>query len=247
MEIAVWILTLGLTLIGLLGVILPLLPGTTLILVAMIAHKLLLPGSLSGYALGWIAAVWALSVLIDFGGVLIGTRLFGGSRWGLAGASGGALLGMFFSLPCPDYWHRFWRRGGGALRGEEDAPRLPPRGCRRGLWLCALHGRPSGLRGGDDRALPLRRRAPELGCVVPGRRPRLPRRRLGAGGLRQVRCDGLCPIQSRGQRPRLQITPPSRRVRLRNLKSAIENRESNHLPFDGGVRMESGQPNPLTC
>jgi uncharacterized protein len=99
MEIAVWILTLGLTLIGLLGVILPLLPGTTLILVAMIAHKLLLPGSLSGFALGWIAAVWALSVLIDFIGVLIGTRLFGGSRWGLAGASGGALLGMFFSLP----------------------------------------------------------------------------------------------------------------------------------------------------
>ena len=45
MEIAVWILTLGLTLIGLLGVILPLLPGTTLILVAMIAHKLLLPGA----------------------------------------------------------------------------------------------------------------------------------------------------------------------------------------------------------
>ena len=99
MEIAVWILTLGLTLIGLLGVILPLLPGTTLILVAMIAHKLLLPASLSGFVLGWIAAVWALSVLIDFIGVLIGTRLFGGSRWGLAGATGGALLGMFFSLP----------------------------------------------------------------------------------------------------------------------------------------------------
>lgn len=99
MEIAVWTLTLVLTLIGLLGVVVPLLPGTTLILVAMVAHKLLLHGSLSGFALGWIVAVWALSVLIDFLGVLIGTRLFGGSRWGLAGASGGALVGMFFSLP----------------------------------------------------------------------------------------------------------------------------------------------------
>ncbi len=99
MEIAVWILTLGLTLIGLLGVIVPLLPGTTLILVAMIVHKLLMPNGIGAGALGWIAAVWALSVVIDFAGVLIGTRLFGGSRWGMAGASGGALVGMFFSLP----------------------------------------------------------------------------------------------------------------------------------------------------
>ncbi|GAB1487957.1 DUF456 domain-containing protein [Opitutaceae bacterium] len=99
MEIAVWTLTLLLTLIGLLGVIVPLLPGTTLILIAMGVHKLLLPAGLSGAALGWIAAVWALSVIVDFAGVLIGTRLFGGSRWGMAGASGGALMGMFFSLP----------------------------------------------------------------------------------------------------------------------------------------------------
>ncbi|HEY0969308.1 MAG TPA: DUF456 domain-containing protein [Opitutaceae bacterium] len=99
MEIAIWTLTLGLTLIGLLGVVVPLLPGTTLILVAMIVHKLLLPAGIGAGALGWIAAVWALSVVIDFAGVLIGTRLFGGSRWGMAGASGGALVGMFFSLP----------------------------------------------------------------------------------------------------------------------------------------------------
>lgn len=99
MEIAVWTLTLLLTLIGLLGVIVPLIPGTTLILLAMIMHKLLLPAALGWGALGWIAAVWALSVVIDFVGVLIGTRLFGGSRWGMAGASGGALIGMFFSLP----------------------------------------------------------------------------------------------------------------------------------------------------
>jgi uncharacterized protein len=99
MEIAVWILTGLLTLIGLLGVIVPMLPGTTLILIAMVLHKLLLPDSLTWAVLGWITLVWLLSLLVDFVGVLLGTRLFGGTRWGMAGATGGALVGMFFSIP----------------------------------------------------------------------------------------------------------------------------------------------------
>jgi uncharacterized protein YqgC (DUF456 family) len=42
---------------------------------------------------------WLLSVASDFACTLLGTRMFGGSKWGMAGASGGALVGMFFSLP----------------------------------------------------------------------------------------------------------------------------------------------------
>lgn len=99
MDYAIWTVTSFLTLVGLAGVVVPLLPGTTLILGAMILHKLLLPESLAWGALGWIAGFWLVSVLVDFLGVLVGTRLFGGSRWGMAGASGGALIGMFFSLP----------------------------------------------------------------------------------------------------------------------------------------------------
>ena len=38
-------------------------------------------------------------MIVDFVGVILGTRLFGGSKWGMAGAGGGALVGMFFSLP----------------------------------------------------------------------------------------------------------------------------------------------------
>lgn len=95
----VWTLTVCLTAIGLLGIVLPVLPGTTLILAAMLLHKLLLPGDLSWAMLAWIALVWFVSVLVDFGGVLIGTRLCGGGKWGMAGATGGALVGMFFSLP----------------------------------------------------------------------------------------------------------------------------------------------------
>lgn len=99
MEYAVWALTILLTLVGLAGVIVPLLPGTTLILIAMIIHKVLLPDGWGWGAIGWITFVWFISIVVDFLGVLLGTRLFGGSKWGMAGASGGALVGMFFSLP----------------------------------------------------------------------------------------------------------------------------------------------------
>lgn len=95
----VWTLTIVLTLIGLAGVVVPLLPGTTLIMVAMIAHKLLLPGDLSWMVIGFIAGFWLLSVIVDFAGVILGTRLFGGGKWGMVGAGGGAMIGMFFSLP----------------------------------------------------------------------------------------------------------------------------------------------------
>jgi hypothetical protein len=65
----------------------------------MVLHKLLLPDSIAWSALGWIGAIWFISVVVDFIGVRIGTKLFGGGRWGMAGASTGAIVGMFF--PCP--------------------------------------------------------------------------------------------------------------------------------------------------
>jgi uncharacterized protein YqgC (DUF456 family) len=99
METLVWSLTLLLSLVGLVGVIVPLLPGTTLILVGMVLHKLLLPDSISWGMIAWIALVWLVSVVVDFVGVLVGTKLFGGGKWGMAGAGAGAIIGLFFSLP----------------------------------------------------------------------------------------------------------------------------------------------------
>jgi uncharacterized protein YqgC (DUF456 family) len=65
----------------------------------MITHKLLRPDDISWMIIGWIAGFWLLSVIIDFAGVMLGARLFGGGKWGMMGAGGGAVIGMFFSLP----------------------------------------------------------------------------------------------------------------------------------------------------
>jgi uncharacterized protein YqgC (DUF456 family) len=99
MDLAIWILVGLLLLTGFVGSIVPLLPGTTLMLVAVLLQKWLLPGTLPWAVVGWIAVAWLASVLADFGCTILGTRLFGGTKWGMAGASGGALAGMFFSLP----------------------------------------------------------------------------------------------------------------------------------------------------
>jgi uncharacterized protein YqgC (DUF456 family) len=99
MEILVWCLVILLMLAGLVGSIVPLLPGTTLILSGALLQKWLLPDTVTWLAVGWIIGFWALSVLADFGCTLLGAKYFGGGKWGMAGASGGALAGMFLSLP----------------------------------------------------------------------------------------------------------------------------------------------------
>jgi uncharacterized protein len=99
MEIFAWCLTALLMFIGLAGVIVPLLPGTALILFAAILHKLIVPDIVSWMTIFWIGVIFLVSVAADFGGVLLGTKWFGGGKWGMAGAGTGALVGMFVSLP----------------------------------------------------------------------------------------------------------------------------------------------------
>lgn len=99
LEIFVWTLVVLLMLTGLAGTVVPLLPGTTLILLGSVLHKLMLPAGISWHVVAWVAVFWVLSIIADIGGVFVGTRLFGGSKWGMTGAGGGALVGVFFSLP----------------------------------------------------------------------------------------------------------------------------------------------------
>lgn len=99
MEIVSWFIALLLIMIGLVGTVVPLLPGTTFILLGVLVQKWLLPESLGWGAIGWVAGFWVLSVVADVGCTILGTKWFGGGKWGMAGATGGALAGMFFSVP----------------------------------------------------------------------------------------------------------------------------------------------------
>lgn len=99
MDYAIWTVVILMMLAGLVGSVVPMLPGTTLIFVGALLQKWLLGGTISWTAVIWIGVLWLFSVAADMVCTLIGTRLFGGGKWGMAGASGGALAGMFISLP----------------------------------------------------------------------------------------------------------------------------------------------------
>jgi uncharacterized protein len=98
--IGVWTLTSTLLGLGLAGSILPMIPGPILILAACILHGFLRPQSaMSWWGIGIEVALLALVYVVDFMSGMVGTKLFGGSKWALWGVFVGGLVGIFFSLP----------------------------------------------------------------------------------------------------------------------------------------------------
>ncbi len=100
MELFWWFFTLTIFAVGLIGTVVPALPGTTIILGAAIIHHLMLGAEKS---IGWKAIVilvllTLLSYAFDFLGSYFGAKRFGATRWGAIGAIVGALVGLFFGL-----------------------------------------------------------------------------------------------------------------------------------------------------
>jgi hypothetical protein len=101
MELFWWGTTLVLMAIGLIGTVLPLLPGTTIILAAAVLHRVMLG---PGKSLGWASLVLLVfltiaSYAIDLAGGWFGARRFGATLWGALGATAGAIVGLFLGLP----------------------------------------------------------------------------------------------------------------------------------------------------
>jgi uncharacterized protein YqgC (DUF456 family) len=95
-----WTLTILLLVTGLLGTVLPLLPGPVIIFVGGVLHTVLRPESaLSWWGITVMALLLALSFFVDFASGALGTKHFGGSKWGVAGVIIGGLVGLFFGLP----------------------------------------------------------------------------------------------------------------------------------------------------
>ncbi len=98
-----WTVTAVLMLIGLLGTVLPMLPGTTVILVAAIGHYAGMVWSehIHLHANDWImlgglTLLTVLSYVVDFFSGLLGAKWFGATRWGAIGGFVGMIVGLFF-------------------------------------------------------------------------------------------------------------------------------------------------------
>ena len=95
-----WTITVILMVIGLAGTVLPLIPGTTIILAAAILHHLML-GEAEGvgwWTLGGLIFLTVLSYVLDFVSGAVGAKWFGATRWGALGGIVGAIVGLFFGI-----------------------------------------------------------------------------------------------------------------------------------------------------
>jgi uncharacterized protein len=100
MEVFWWLFAVVVMALGLIGTVIPILPGTTIILAAALVHRMVLGADRS---LGWSALLVMLlltvvTYAIDAAAGYLGAKRFGATKWGLIGATAGALLGLFFGL-----------------------------------------------------------------------------------------------------------------------------------------------------
>src|SRR5438552_18682489 len=100
MEVIWWFVTISLFAVGLIGAVVPILPGTTIILAAAIIHRLMLGAEKS---IGWktivvLVLLTLVSYVFDFLGSYFGAKYFGATKWGALGAILGMLVGLFFGI-----------------------------------------------------------------------------------------------------------------------------------------------------
>ncbi len=96
--LGVWLLTSCLLLVGMIGSVVPLLPGPFLIFIAGILHTLLLPQNGMSWQGIVLLSFWlVLAYVVDMAAGALGARWFGASRWGIAGVFVGGIVGLFFA------------------------------------------------------------------------------------------------------------------------------------------------------
>lgn len=95
---AAWFVTVCLLLAGMVGCVLPVLPGHLILLIAAVAYRLMLgaDSGLSWWSFLILAALMAISQAFEMFSGAAGAKWFGGTRWGALGALVGSIVGMFF-------------------------------------------------------------------------------------------------------------------------------------------------------
>jgi uncharacterized protein YqgC (DUF456 family) len=100
MELFWWLITIVLFAVGLIGTVLPVIPGTTIILAAAVIHRIMLGAekSVGWWSIAILALLTLLSYLLDFLSGYFSAKYFGATKWGMFGAVLGAIVGLFFGI-----------------------------------------------------------------------------------------------------------------------------------------------------
>ncbi len=99
MEALWWVASVALIVIGLVGTVLPALPGTALVLAGIVLGAWIDDFTRVGpWALGAVTAMAVLAWVLDYVAALLGARRAGASRQALLGAALGTVVGLFMGL-----------------------------------------------------------------------------------------------------------------------------------------------------
>ncbi len=101
MELLWWLFAIVLMAVGLIGTVLPAVPGAIIILAAAVIHQIMLG---SDKSLGWwniavLVLLTLMSYALEFASSYFGAKRFGATKWGAFGAIIGGIVGLFFALP----------------------------------------------------------------------------------------------------------------------------------------------------
>ena len=97
-SVVAWIVTICLLIVGFIGTLVPFLPGHLILFFAAVGHWLMLreDSGVEWWTFVVLGLLLTLSQIFEFMSGAVGTRWFGGTRWGAAGALIGGIVGMFF-------------------------------------------------------------------------------------------------------------------------------------------------------
>jgi len=95
---AAWVVTGCLLAAGAVGCVLPVLPGHLILLIAAVAHRLMLgvDSGLKWWSFVILVLLMAVSQIFEMVSGAAGSKWFGGTRWGAVGALVGSIVGLFF-------------------------------------------------------------------------------------------------------------------------------------------------------